>query len=226
MGFPKSADGTPQTTNPYWTLSQSEFQREDDGSTVLNIDGRALGTPAHVWDGTGTGDVGTPDWTDNGLGGEAPAANHTPGGTNGYDTGVSTGTGDISRFTNPSGDSDIAGSYQELRFWMQPKAFPAGAALRIEWQNAANDVVSAALNVANYVTNMDLDVWQQVSIPIADFNLTGDAAKFGRQHPLPYFDAGAGRLWRRGRLEPERVRQPRSGPRKGTHRSAPTHVHW
>jgi hypothetical protein len=60
---------------------------------------------------------------------------------------------------------------------MKPKAFPIGAKLRVQWQTNSNSTNGSALNVENYVTNMDLDVWQKVAIPISDFGLTADVAK-------------------------------------------------
>lgn len=172
---PRSADGTPQTAGQQLTLGQAAFTRIDDGTEVMNVDGRSTGTPVNVWDGTGAADTGTNDWAVNGEGAESAAAVHT--GTNGWDSGVTTDTNDITRFSDPGGDSDIAGTYAELRFWMQPKAFPAGARLRVEWQKADNTQNGATLNVANYVSNMDLDVWQEVAIPIADFGLTEDVSR-------------------------------------------------
>jgi hypothetical protein len=173
MSFKQSDDGTTLFTNPDWTLGQSKFQRVDNGAAKMNVDGRATGTPVVLWNGTGGGDTGS-DWTvDAGIGSEQAAAMHS--GTNGWDTGVAALNQDT-RFSNGA-DIDVNGLYTELTFWMQPKAFPIGAKLRVQFQNMANDVIGANLNVENYVTNMDLDVWQKVSIPIADFNLTANVAK-------------------------------------------------
>lgn len=156
-------------------LGQAKFLRTSDGSALMNVDGRANGTGVNIWDGTGAGDTGTGDWTVDGIGSETAGSNHA--GTNGWDTGVSTLVTEQMRFTDPGGDSDINGTYEELRFWMQPKAFPAGARLRINWQDNSNTSIGTTINVANYVTNYDLDVWQQVSIPISDFNLGANVAK-------------------------------------------------
>ena len=173
MGYKQAADGTQIFATRELQLGQAQFLRTDSGTAEMNIDGRATGTPAVMWNGTGIGDTGG-DWTvDSGIGSEQAAAMHA--GTNGWDTGVAA-LNDDTRF-NQGSDSDVAGTQAELTFWMQPKAFPPGARLKVQWQNLANTVIGADLNINDYVTDMDLDVWQKVSIPIVDFALTADMAK-------------------------------------------------
>jgi hypothetical protein len=183
--MPSAPDGTMLVHPRSLTLGQSEFLRTDNGSAVMNIDGRSTGTAVNIWNGTGAGDTGA-DWTASGTGSETAGSSHS--GTNGWDTGV-TSLNNNTNFDIGS-DVNIVDGYSELNFWLQPKAFPPGAKLSCFWRNSSNQTVGNNLNVANYTTNMDIDVWQQVSIPIADFALTGDvdklrfkyAAAAGQQH--------------------------------------------
>lgn len=168
----RNEDGSSIVAARHLQLGQARFVRTDDGTAKMNIDGRALGTPVVVWNGTGGADTGG-DWTVDGIGSEGPGAAHA--GTNGWNTGLAA-LNDDTRFDSGA-DADVAGTYSELTFWMNPQAFPPGAKLKIQWQDAGNSVVGANLNVENYVVNMDLGVWQKVAIPIADFNLTADVAK-------------------------------------------------
>jgi hypothetical protein len=153
-------------------LGQARFLRLDNGSFRMNIDGRALGTPVVLWNGTGAGDTGG-DWSASGTGSETAGSMHS--GTNGWDTGV-TVVGNNVRFDNGS-MVDLVGSYAELRFWVQPKALPVGSVLRVGWLNGSNQLVGVRLRVDQYVTDLEVDEWQQVSIPIEDFGLTGDVQK-------------------------------------------------
>jgi len=174
MGYEKSASGDRIVSLPKFLLQQEAFLRTDNGTAQMNVNGAAGGTPVNLWNGSGGGGDAGADWSTNGIGAESGSAAHT--GNNGWDSGVSTDTNDLTRFSDAS-DSDIDGTYSELSFWMQPKAFPVGARLRVDWQNQANTVIGDSVNVADYVTNYDLDVWQKVTIPISDFNLTGDVSR-------------------------------------------------
>jgi hypothetical protein len=133
----------------------------------MNVNGLAAGTPLVIWDGEAT------YWTPSGEGSPTTGAAHS--GTYGWDTAV-TAKEDITKWDNGS-LLDVAASYTTLRFWMQPKAFPNKSELLIEWQTGADSRIGVTLNVADYVTNFDLDVWQLVSIPIADFLLTASVQK-------------------------------------------------
>ncbi len=153
-------------------LGISPFKRKDDGSESMNIDGDPTGTPVVVWNGTGAGDTGG-DWTHEASGTETAGSMRS--GTNGLDTGVQA-LSDKTRFDNGA-DLDINGIYTTLRFWMNPQAFPVGAKLKVKWRNLATTVIGTNLNVANYVSDFDTGVWQQVDIPIEDFLLTGDVSE-------------------------------------------------
>lgn len=166
-------NNTPIVRNEEFTLGQLAFTRVDNGTEQMNIDGTPGGTPVNIWDGTGGGDSGTSDWSTSGVGSETAGSNHS--GTNGWDTGV-TAEGNQTVFDNGS-MIDVAGSYSTVRFWMQPKAFPTNSRPRIMFANASNKRVGNSLRIDDYTTNMDLDVWQQVTIPIDDFALTGNAQK-------------------------------------------------
>lgn len=168
----RSLDGTPLVGSQSLTLGRESFTRIDDGSTLMNIDGRATGTPDNIWNGTGAGDTGA-DWTVTGTGSETADSKYA--GTNGWDTGV-TSQNDQTVFNNGS-MIDVDGTYDELEFWMQPKAYPPASKFRIRWVDDSNDAVGNQVLVSDYTANMDLDEWQKVSIPIDDFNLTGNVQK-------------------------------------------------
>jgi len=171
---PRSADGTPVTASQNLTLGQLAFTRTDDGTEPMNVNGAATGTPLVLWNGTGAADTGG-DWTHEAQGTEtAPADRGT--GTNGLDSGIRT-AGQESRFSNGA-NTPIDGTYDTLRFWMNPQAYPTGSELRVRWKTLGGGTPGLKLDVSNYVTNMDIGVWQQVEIPIVDFNLGAtDVAK-------------------------------------------------
>lgn len=168
----RSLDGTPLVGSQSLTLGRESFTRIDDGSTLMNIDGRATGTPDNIWNGTGAGDTGA-DWTVTGIGSETAASKKS--GTNGWDTGVAA-LNDKTVF-NKGSMIDVDGTYSALEFWMQPKAYPSGSNLRIRWVDSSNNQVGGQANIGDYAVNMDVDVWQKISIPIDDFNLTGNVQK-------------------------------------------------
>jgi hypothetical protein len=183
---PRSSDGTPFSAAQRLTLGRESFTRVDNGSELMNIDGRAAGTPVNVWNGTGAGDTGA-DWSTSGEGSETAESKHD--GTYGWDTGVTTdGT---ATFFDYGSEQDIAGTYDEVDLWVQPKAFPTSSRLQIRWLDSTDSPVSDQLRVDQYAANMDLDVWQKVSIPVADFNLTGAAQKLR----LRYGNTAGQRYW-------------------------------
>jgi hypothetical protein len=170
---PRSGDGTLNVAQQILTLGQSPFLQVGDGSEQLNVNGLSAGSPVAAWNGTGIGDTGG-DWTPSGQGSETAASMHS--GTNGWDTGVTSGN-NLTKFDSGA-DQDIVGTYDTLSFWMQPKAYPAGANLKIRWKtNGGGNAGGAELSISDYVTDFDIDVYQQVTIPIADFGLTGDVDK-------------------------------------------------
>jgi len=168
----KSADGTLQTAKQEWALGRAPFQRTDNGSEIMNIDGVEAGTPVVIWNGTGAGDPGG-DWTLENYGTEETYAAHS--GTYGIDTGVRA-QDDFTRLNNGA-NIDIDGTYDSLLFWMMPKAYPPGSKTKLFWEKLDGTNVGSKLRIDNYTSNMDLDVWQQVEIPIEDFDLTEDVAK-------------------------------------------------
>jgi len=186
--FPqRSADDVPFVAQQQLVLGQEEFLRTDDGTALMNIDGTSSGTPVVLWNGTGGSDTGA-DWTASGTGSETVGSMHA--GTNGWDTGVAA-LNDSTVFDNGS-LVDVVGTYETLTFWLQPKAFPATSRLAVDFLDASNSQVGNQIRVEQSVTNMDLDVWQQVSLSISDFNLTADVQKLrfryrtaaGQQHFL------------------------------------------
>lgn len=160
MGYKQSADGSPIYAGPQWVLGQSRFLRTDDGSALMNVNGTAAGTPVVVWNGEST------YWTPGDQG--SATAESAKSGSYGWDSG-STSLGQDTKFDG--GDNQDITAYDTLSFWMQPKAYPAGSDLRVLWKTAAGTTKGNVLSVEDYVTNMDLDVWQRVEIPITDFAL-------------------------------------------------------
>jgi len=176
-----------------FVLGKAKFLRTDIGTEQLNVNGLAPGGATSVWTGDAT------FWTLEANGTAQTYAVHD--GTYGLDSGVRS-AGQETRFSYGS-NQDIAGLYQNVRFWMKPKAFPAGAQLKILWRTSGGNNPGATLLVSDYVPNMDLDVWQQVTIPISDFALGADvdklvliyATKGGQQFYFDTFElvaAGAG----------------------------------
>lgn len=168
----RSADGTLQFSKQNLQLGRKPLQRTDNGTEQMAVDGIEQGAPVVLWNGTGVDDTGG-DWTHDLQGTETAASMHS--GTNGMDSGVMV-IGDRVRFDYGS-NTDIDGSYDSLQFWIQPKAYPVDSKTRIFWEKSDNTDIGAKLQLHNYVSDMDLDVWQQVSIPIEDFGLTEDVAK-------------------------------------------------
>lgn len=179
---PSSEDGTLLTGKQQLKLGRSAFQRTDDASENMAINGDNDASTG-VWNGD------TTYWTLEAQGTPQTYAAHT--GTYGLDSGVRT-AGQDTRFDSGV-NQDIAGTYDSVSFWMQPKAFPNAARLDIKWKTTAGGTPGTKLSVADYVTNFDLDAWQKVTIPIADFALGADvgqleltyAVKGGQQF---YFD--------------------------------------
>ena len=172
MAVLRNPDNSQVVSQRNLTLGQAKFLRTDDGTALLNINGLAAGSPTVLWNGTGALDTGG-DWTQGNQGTESAAAMHS--GTNGLDSG-STSQGNNTQFDNGV-DLDVAGTYDTLEFWMQPKAYPAGSELQLLWKTSGGTTKGNVLNVSDYVTNFDLDVWQKVTVPISDFALPQDVAR-------------------------------------------------
>jgi len=168
-----SGDGSPIFADRSLLLGRDSLKRQDDGSESMNVDGRATGTPIVMWNGTGAGDTGG-DWTAGGTGSESTSAD-AGSGTNGWDTGVAA-LNDQTVLDNGS-LVDIDVLYTTLRFQLQPKAYPIDSNLRLRWVDASNNQIGGQVNISEYVANLDLDVWQQVEIPIEDWNLTANVQK-------------------------------------------------
>ena len=166
MGYNKDASGNAIGASPLWTLGRNSFKRQDDASEQMNVNGLAAGTPVVIWDGEGT------YWTASDQGSKETYAKYD--GTYGWDSSP-TSLGQDSKFD--SGLNQDITQYGTLTFWMQPKAYPVDSDLQLIWKTTGGIKKGNVLSVEDYVTNMDLDVWQQVSVPIADFDLNDDVAK-------------------------------------------------
>lgn len=173
MPWNRAPDGSLRIARRELVLGNVPFGRIDDGSANMAINGLPAGASIVVWNGTGAGDTGG-DWAASGAGVESAAAAHS--GTNGWDSQLQ-GANQTTVFDNGS-EIDVAGTYDTISFWLQPKAYPNNATLQMQWTNAATTVIGATLNVEDYVVNMDLDVWQKVTVPISDFNLGANVQRF------------------------------------------------
>lgn len=182
----RNADGSQVIADRILTLGQEKFKRVDTGSTAMNIDGSTTGTVVNVWNGAGGGADSGADWSTSGVGSETGPAGFGGGG---WDTGVTT-LDDKTRFDNGS-LLDVDGTYAELRFQLQPKLFPLGAKLKLTWRDASGAKVGNTLKVSDYVTDMTLDTWQQVTVPIEDFGLTQNV----QQLQFKYTDVGGQQHW-------------------------------
>lgn len=170
----RSADGTPVFGRQRLDLSRLSLKRTDNGTESMKVDGRAAGAQLIVWNGTGAGDTGG-DWSIGAGSSGSETAGSAHSGTNGWDSGARSAN-DYTSFDNGS-EIAVAGVYDTLSFWMQVKNFPGNGSLQIQWRNGVSTVIGNTLLIPNYVTNMDLNVWQKVTIPIADFGLTGNVQR-------------------------------------------------
>jgi hypothetical protein len=178
MGYQTHPDGTRVTdAGRLLTLGQAAFLRTDDGTEVMNVDGAAGGAAVNVWNGAGGGADAGADWAISGTGSEQAAAGFAG---DGWDTGV-TAQNDITTLDNGS-LVDVNALYSDLQFQLNPQAFPVSSRLRVGFLDAADALVGNWRRVENYTTNMDLGIWQQVAIPIADFALTGQVQKLRFQY--------------------------------------------
>jgi len=175
MGYNTTADGTQVFALRDLKLGQAKFIEVNFGYEEMAIDGQS-GSGLIVWNGTGAGDTGG-DWTPSGTGSETSGAMHS--GTNGWDTGVA--AKDATTIFDNGSMIDLS-YYQSLEFWMNPQAFPSKAFLSLQWLDESDNAVGIMLDVNNYVSNFDLDIWQKVNIPLADFLLTGNAQKLKIQY--------------------------------------------
>lgn len=143
------------------------------GSHELAINGAPIGgSSLSIWDGTGAGDTGA-DWTRGGAGAESAAAMHS--GTNGLDTGVMA-KGDLVTFDTPA----LAITHQSLVFWLNAQAYPPNADIELRWQLSGVDA-SDKIKVNDYIT-VTVGSWQQVVIPIVDFDVVGNVDRLRIKH--------------------------------------------
>lgn len=177
MGYNTTADGTQIFALRDLKLGQAKFIEINFGYEEMAIDGQSGASGEIIWNGTGGGDTGG-DWTPSGTGSETSGAMHS--GTNGWDTGVT--TKDATTVFDNGSMIDIINNYQSLEFWMSPQAFPSGSFLSLQWLDSADGAIGSRLDVNDYVTNFDLDVWQKVTIPLVDFNLSGNIQKLRIQY--------------------------------------------
>lgn len=182
MGYKTTADGTRIVAKQQLDLGRAPFQNVLDASEDMAISGVNT-TSALVWDGDASG------WTLEAQGTVETYAAHD--GTYGLDSG-SRSVGQATRFDSGT-NQDIAGTYDTVSFWMQPKAFKVNSKLDILWKTSAGGTPGTRLSVNDYVSNFDLDVWQKVTIPIDDFALGADVAQlelvYATQGPQQfYFD--------------------------------------
>ena len=169
---PTSQDGTPLIGKQQLELGRESFKRTDNQSEQLNVNGIASGTPVNIWNGTGAGDSGS-DWTRSGIGSETTPSAHA--GTNGLDTGVTANTDSI--VFDSGSMQDIDALVDSVEFWVQLKALVGGGDVRACFVDDTDTLVGVTQKVSDYLSNLDLNVWQKVTIPVSDFALDGDAQK-------------------------------------------------
>ena len=162
---PKNPDGTPIVARRTLRFAQSHFQRSD-GVEQMAVNGGST-VAEEVWDGDGS------YWTRSGIGTVTTGSAHS--GTNGLDSGIAALNDTISFAYGP--DRDLESLFDSIAFWMNPRAYPNGSRLRARWRNSSG-WVGSGVNIEDYVTNFDVGVWQRVTIPLADFDLDGNAGTF------------------------------------------------
>ena len=153
---------------------------EASDSLVITIDGYDFmrfsyshNSSSIIWNGTGVDDS-YGDWTHSDYGTET--ANAMYSGTNGLDTGER-GNNEKTTFTAIS-VVDIDGYYDStISFWMNPQLKEASTSPKVCWYNTVTQV-GTELDIENYVENFDIGVWQKVTIPVEDFNLSGVVDNF------------------------------------------------
>jgi hypothetical protein len=178
--MPRDAQGNAIVASKELRLDQLPFVRVSDGQAIMNVNGTAAGTPVVIWNGESA------YWIPSDQGSEETHAAYA--GTNGWDSSPTT-LGQDSKFTYGS-NQDIT-AYDTLSFWMQPKAYPAGSDLQVLWKTTGGTTKGSVLSVEDYVANMDLDAWQRVEIPIADFLLSDDVDKV----LIKYASKGGQEFW-------------------------------
>lgn len=158
---------------PDFKFRLQKFLRTDDGSEQMAVNGSSTHAE-DVWDGTGASDTGS-DWTRGGQGSESADSAHS--GTNGLDTG-SLAQNDLFWFDYGS-DRDLPSLFDSISFWINAQAYPSGSVLRCAFApSGSNSVDGNSVKVMDYMSNNDLDVWHRVTIPLADFNMSGNCGRF------------------------------------------------
>lgn len=169
-------------------FGRGKFIRTDNGTEQMAVNGSSTHAE-DVWDGTGESDSGS-DWTRGGNGSESVGSARS--GTNGLDTGILS-KNDIWWFDYGS-DRDLENNFDSISFWINPQSFPDGSGLRCGWATSGStNIIGNTCWINNYITNMDTNVWQRVTIPLIDFNLDGYAGRFVMQSRVTdgqryYFD--------------------------------------
>jgi hypothetical protein len=166
MGYKTSADGTRLVGRQQLQLGRSAFKRTDDASENLAINGESTSNDL-IWNGDDAG------WTLEAQGTPETYAAHS--GTYGLDSGTRS-VGQDTRFDYGS-NQDIAGTYDSVSFWLMMKQYNTNSRLDIKWKTSGGGTPGTKLAVDDYVTSMDPDIWQKVTIPIDDFALGEDVAQ-------------------------------------------------
>lgn len=138
----------------------------------LNVDGSVSGVPLAIHDGTDTS-----LWTgSNIVGGKITfdSTNRPRTGTKSVEV-LNPVTNDEWQFDN--GASQDLSSYTSVSFWVNVDQDWNGAdqVNFYGWDTALNQIVGVEVDISNYFTPTDFDVWQQVIIPLSDMSLEGSA---------------------------------------------------
>lgn len=167
LDLPTTADGTLQTSKQQLELGRMAFKREDNQSERLNINGASSGVPTNIFNGTSPNDPLT-DWTVSGIGDVKAIAGRRLG--NGYDSELTVSLNQQIVFDSGL-MQPVRTNFETLEFWIQYKTLALLGVIRVGWRDDNDNNVGTFLNIANYVSNQDLDEWKKVTIPTNDFGI-------------------------------------------------------
>jgi hypothetical protein len=153
------------------------FSNVDEGFD-LNKDGSAGGTPLNIHNGldnvywTGTNIVDTVNFQDGGRAYE---------GSYSIDFSTWANAGDLCQIAKPSGTQDLT-NYSSLTMWLNINNNWDGDSVSVfGWDTTTGTQVGTKALLENYIDTGQVDVWQNIVIPLGDMNLTGktiDAIRF------------------------------------------------
>lgn len=153
--------GNPIAAGAQYNAKVLDFIESTTDNVSLAVNA-AADVDENIWDGEGS------YWSDPSVGSKVAGAAHT--GSYGWDSGT-TGLGDEVMWDrgakyDPPGDS--------VEFWIRFTALPSTSQIQARWEDNGTVKGDGVAIIGAYDITRDLNVWQYVSIPMADFNLDGD----------------------------------------------------